>query len=498
MMLPPLPPAIVRHVIYPVYRGMRSDRVLDILDRLEISAWRSPGEIADESWRSLTALIAYAAAHVPYYRDLFAREGIDPARIESGRDLRAVPLLDRETVRRERRRLVTLDPLRRGIAVRTGGTTGEPLDLWIDEADGPLRRANILRGYRWAGVDIGEPVLALREAAPSPGGARSAAERLKNRLNNVLVLSPGPDALAGVEAAARAISSWGPALVAGPVGLLEELARSPRARGGGRRPAAVVSYGEPPGRERREAIEDGLGAPLFDRYQMREFSAIAMECPEHRGLHIFADLFHVEVLREDGSPAPAGEPGEVVVTGLTGRYLPLIRYRTGDLAVLSDEACPCGRGLPLLDRIEGRRSAPEHRRPAPAMAAVPARAAAERLVVKSKIHKARISAEAPEDIDCLRIDGRLLELGDVEPCERILIVNATSGARLETIALAAPRESGTISAGGAVSRLCRPGDEISVMAFAWSDGSLGTFSNILVDDRNRFVRFLTEKAGDML
>jgi aspartate 1-decarboxylase len=321
---------------------------------------------------------------------------------------------------------------------------------------------------------------------------------MKNRLNNLLMLPFPAEGGAPLVAAVEAICSWEPALVAGPPAALESVARSIRNAGPVRRLRAVVSFGEPPGRGRREAIEEGFGVPLFDRYQMREFSAIAMECPEHRGLHIFADLVHVEVLREDGSPAAPGEAGEVVVTGLTGRYMPLIRYRTGDLAVRAGAPCPCGRGLPLLERIEGRRAPGPARKTALSATAGAAGAAGERLVVKSKIHKAHISAEAPDDVDCLRIDASLLELGDVAPCERVLIVNATSGARLETIALRAPRGSGTVSAGGAVARLCRHGDEISVMAFTWSDGSPRGFSNILVDRENRFARFLTEKAGEMI
>ena len=122
----------------------------------------------------------------------------------------------------------------------------------------------------------------------------------------------------------------------------------------------------------------------------------------------------------------------------------------------------------------------------------------ERLVIKSKIHKAHITAEAPEAEDCLMIDAKLMELGDVAPWERVLIVNATNGSRLEAVAREAEAESGEITACGAVSKLCRPGDEVSIMAFTWSGDENGGFSNILVDADNRFVRFLTEKAGDML
>jgi aspartate 1-decarboxylase len=91
-----------------------------------------------------------------------------------------------------------------------------------------------------------------------------------------------------------------------------------------------------------------------------------------------------------------------------------------------------------------------------------------------------------------------MELGNISSWEKILIVNATNGARLETFARDEEGESGRIVACGAVSRLCRPGDEISIMAFTWSREEKGEFSNILVDGENRFVRYLSEKAGDMI
>jgi phenylacetate-CoA ligase len=70
-------------------------------------------------------------------------------------------------------------------------------------------------------------------------------------------------------------------------------------------------------------------------------------------LHVNADSVLVEVLR-DGRPAPPGAPGKIVVTDLSNFAMPLVRYQVGDVGVLSDRRCPCGRGLPLLESIEGR------------------------------------------------------------------------------------------------------------------------------------------------
>jgi phenylacetate-CoA ligase len=103
----------------------------------------------------------------------------------------------------------------------------------------------------------------------------------------------------------------------------------------------------------RRVIEEVFACPVTNRYGCEEVSLIACECERHQGLHVNADGVHVELLR-DGRPALPGEPGSVVVTDLSNRAMPILRYQVGDVAVWSDKRCGCGRGLPLLERLEGR------------------------------------------------------------------------------------------------------------------------------------------------
>jgi phenylacetate-CoA ligase len=82
---------------------------------------------------------------------------------------------------------------------------------------------------------------------------------------------------------------------------------------------------------------------------------VAHECVEGRSLHVPAEGNIVEIVRADGSPAPAGEQGDVLVTSLHNTATPLIRYRVGDEAIAPAETpCDCGRGLPLFGRVAGR------------------------------------------------------------------------------------------------------------------------------------------------
>ena len=155
-MFPPLFPSFVRNVIYPVYRGLRRDRVLEILEELEHVQWLSGDEIEELRWGRLESLLKSAVTHVPYYRDLFQEAGLDVEDIQNPADFLKIPLLSKEKIRKAGRRLITRDPLRAGYSSSTGGSTGEPLYFYLDSSVGALRRANALRAYRWSGIDIGD------------------------------------------------------------------------------------------------------------------------------------------------------------------------------------------------------------------------------------------------------------------------------------------------------------------------------------------------------
>jgi len=93
---------------------------------------------------------------------------------------------------------------------------------------------------------------------------------------------------------------------------------------------------------------------VADAYSCEEVGAIALQCPRHAHYHVQSENLVVEVLDEDGHPCAAGETGRVVLTTLHNFAMPLIRYELGDYAEVG-EPCDCGRGLPVLKRIHGRR-----------------------------------------------------------------------------------------------------------------------------------------------
>ena len=108
----------------------------------------------------------------------------------------------------------------------------------------------------------------------------------------------------------------------------------------------------------RRTLERVWGCQVFEHYGLTESGlGGAVECPAHQGLHIRHDALHLDIVEPGGRRSlPPGQWGEIVLTTLTRRAMPLLRYRTGDMGRLLAPACGCGSLLPRLDTVRGRLS----------------------------------------------------------------------------------------------------------------------------------------------
>jgi phenylacetate-CoA ligase len=239
---------------------------------------------------------------------------------------------------------------RKLLKVVTSGPPGEPLPLFVDRLQLDVRWANRVRAAEWAGYRLGDAHVAVaRSALGLPLRARLDALLSRGKI-------VGADALdeRSLRALAGHLRSRRPALLAADADALAILGHFLAARDvPGRGAGAVASGGQELPPAARQLVEERLGAPLFDTYAAGGLDAIAHECEAHAGYHVNAESYLVEILR-DGRPAAEGELGDVVVTDLNSRSVPLLRYRVGDVAAATARRCPCGRGLPLLARVVGR------------------------------------------------------------------------------------------------------------------------------------------------
>lgn len=119
------------------------------------------------------------------------------------------------------------------------------------------------------------------------------------------------------------------------------------------RPKVLVAGGEPLDEPTRKHLENTFDCKAYNSYGAFDVGYLALECTNKLGSHILADSLVMEVMKDGNLVAP-GERGDIVVTGLSNSAMPLLRYRLGDVGILTDETCSCGRAFPMLKSIEGR------------------------------------------------------------------------------------------------------------------------------------------------
>lgn len=293
----------------------------------------------------------------PYYREAWDAAGLNPWQLESLEDFSRWPVIDRDVIRTNRQQMRSRKPGLKLISKATGGSSGVPLQFDLDHASNDRKMAAWHRGYGWAGAGLGTRQFYLWGAAV---GNPSRWKRWKDALYHALyrrrVVSSFDMSDQRVEWYLAELNRHRPDAIVAYTSPLYYFARALDERGlVPYSPKTIVVGAEKLHGFQRELIERVFRAPVFETYGSREFMLIGSECPEHRGLHLTMENLLVEILDDDGRPTPDGEEGNVVVTDLTNFGMPFIRYANGDRAVAGFGQCPCGRGLPLLRKVVGRR-----------------------------------------------------------------------------------------------------------------------------------------------
>lgn len=345
--------AAFRHVLFPAYEsGLRRRPTLRWLAEYERAQWLSAEQLQALQWQRLQALLEHCYAEVPFYRERFRALGATPQDIRSLADYARLPRLTKADIREHFAALQAPSLRERMVYKATGGSTGEPLRFGCDRDSNDRRTAVMWRGYGWAGARMGKRTLYLWGGAV---GQPNPRKQLKDRLYHAAFARRMLDSFGMGESTmadyAAAIDRYRPEIIVGYVGPLVRLAEWMLANGRRvHRPTAIIGAAEALHEFQRALLEQAFGCPVFNTYGCREFMLIAAECEHRQGLHVSADHLVVELEPAPGSTGPA----EVVVTDLSNYGMPFLRYANGDAATAATQPCPCGRGLPLLARVDGR------------------------------------------------------------------------------------------------------------------------------------------------
>lgn len=345
---------LVSTLLFPLHERLKSHDSVAVRRRMEDSQWWPAERLQALQVQRLRELLVDIGQHVPYYRELFARLGFQPGSVTGLDDLRALPFLDKATIRAHTENLKHAHA--KGLArFNTGGSSGEPLIFYIGLERVSHDVAAKWRATRWWGVDIGDPEIVVW-GSPIELGAQDRVRQLRDRVLRTELLPAFEMNEPRLDAMVATIRARRPRMLFGYPSALTHIARHAEKRGQrmddlGIRVAFVTS--ERLYDDQRATISRVFGCPVANGYGGRDAGFIAHQCPAG-GMHLTAEDIVLELVDREGRPVPDGEPGEIVVTHLATRDFPFVRYRTGDIAVRDPKPCACGRGLPLLREIQGR------------------------------------------------------------------------------------------------------------------------------------------------
>lgn len=327
---------------YPVTL-LSGERVGKYLDIYKNSQYWSFNDLAHYQEVQLKKLLieAYTA---PFY---YGRYDLDSLLKLKGKDfLKAfrdsVPVLEKQDLIKFQNELRTKKSGRTSLKT-TGGSTGEPVTVYKNSLGLTCERAATWRAYEWAGISIGD------KQARFWGVPHSKKNRIKAGLIDFVANRQRFSAFDLDEVALANITSkiirFKPRYLYGYVSAIRTLAEYVLARN---EPdewpfSVIITTSEVLTNKDRDIIRQAFHKPVFNEYGCGEVGSIAHECQEGN-LHIMAENIYLE---QDVS-------GELIITDLHNQVMPLIRYKVGDFATLSDENCKCGVTLPILKNIGGR------------------------------------------------------------------------------------------------------------------------------------------------
>jgi len=344
---------IAKHLLYFPICKTRGEKVKQYLPELERTQWYSTPELKEYQWKKLMIAIDHAYQNVPYYRYKFDEIGLSPSDITSYDNLLGIPVLTKEDIRSRSGELRNENLRGRLSKRRTSGSMGEPLTFFKGRIATGFMDAVMYRDYRWYKVDIGH-----RQARcwGMPIDKRGyLRERIKDAVMNRVRLSAFDLNEQSFHAYLNRLRSFNPGYLYGYAQTVFRLAQfvdENRIDLSHLDLQVVITTGEMLYDHQRDLIQSVFQCKVADEYGSTETGIIAMQCPEG-GMHIMADNILVEFVRQ-GEHVRAGEVGEIVVTELNSFSVPLIRYQIGDLGRFAEGTCSCGRGLPLMEGIEGR------------------------------------------------------------------------------------------------------------------------------------------------
>jgi len=351
---------INRNIIFPLYHKRHNDPRLKQLSDLEKNQFLSHDELMALSWNKFKKLLVHAYNHTVYYNELLNDLSKTPDDFNCFADIQILPVLTKDILRERQNDLISNKFNKSELILDTsGGSTGVPTEFYKDTNRNNIRRADQIRHDRWSGWNIGKKYALLWGAPKDNQHYNNLKERIYFRyIERNIILDAFDISDEKYSEFTNRLENYKPSMILGYANLLYQYALylTNKCPDHNIRPDGIVSSAETLTSDMRKVIEDTFQCKVLNRYGSREVGLIASECKSQKGLHINIDNIYAETVDSDHNSVSSGVEGNILVTDYYNFAMPLIRYELGDVGVMSSSTCDCGRSLPLLEKVVGRKS----------------------------------------------------------------------------------------------------------------------------------------------
>lgn len=345
--------SFIARQIYLNVERLRGENVSSYLSEIEKTQWCSRDEIQTLQWNKMKGLLDHAYRNVPWYRNIFKERGLSPADIKSHEDLRLLPVLGKEDLRQSANDFTASSYSAKTSIIKSSGSTGVSVKFARDRKSTGYGRAAMYRGHRWHGVNIGDMEARLW------GVPISFKDMVTHKVGDFLLNRFRERSFDLTEEVMdefyTAMKRKRPAYLMGYPSLVYQYAVFLKSRGDvlpfAIRMVKVTS--ETLFDYQKEVIEEVFKCPVVNEYGAAEVGLVGFECPSSR-MHLMSECVFVE--EDNSGEGLSDDSRDLIITDLNNYAHPIIRYRLGDRGRLSSDSCVCGRGLPLIESIQGRTS----------------------------------------------------------------------------------------------------------------------------------------------
>jgi len=323
-------------------------RKIGYIAQLKRHQWLNESELKKIQENRLKQIINHAYTDIPFYNDLFKSVNLMPSDIKTVEDLKKIPFITKKDVQENYPKIIAKGTnLKKCHISKTSGSTGIPLKVCFSFKDYNYRNALIKYIYLESGMRWFDKIIIIRAASDKVKKSWRAKFSILT-FKDISIYNP-------IENIVKELVENNPKFVITYPSVLSLLAAEIEEKKIiDIRPKLIIAMSETIENPMRDKLSEIFDSEIIRHYGSEEFGSLAFECKAHSGYHIISDHVVMEFLK-DGHDVNPGESGEVVITGLSNHTMPLIRYKLGDIAVPLKEKCSCGRGLPLIKHIEGRK-----------------------------------------------------------------------------------------------------------------------------------------------